>query len=142
MYFMVPVAATGVAAAIMIWIDVYVMPRKHANAKRAAVRDFVRVFSDADRQFATDDAYLIMADAKEEHDAAIFNFRRHLAASLLEDFDALVLKFNQCRGQLVPASEKVARSIQSGRALDNTDAHEMKSAINALLRFGEGILQR
>ena len=135
MHFWVPVVATVGAAAMVVWVDALIARRKRAKAAREAVQGFRQVLAGVIAQFDAHDAYNVMTEGKPKHDAAIAEFRRSLASTQVEGYDALAEELDRCRAALLPARARVLESLQSGRPADNTDVHNMRSALDALLSY-------
>jgi len=142
MPFWVPVAASGVTAAVATTVDVLTGRRKRAKARRETSAKFRSTFAQAIADLGNIDAHAFMTEAREQHDAAILDFRRFVESRQIESFDAAVQKFNLYRSEVQPAPAKVLASLESGRRVDNSDTVRVKEAINELLLFADGGQQR
>jgi hypothetical protein len=136
--FWVPVAASGVTAAVATSLDILSGRRKRAKSRREAGARLHSLLVQAIAHLDKIDAHSFISEAKDQHDAAIAEFRRFVDARQIANYEAAVQTFDRCRGALQPAAVKVLASLKSRKPVDHSDAIGLKKALNALMQFAAG----
>ena len=112
--------------------------RARARARREASAKFhSALFGEAIAHLDNKDAYLLMDQAQEKHDAAIFEFRPFVDPKHIGHFDAAAEKFRRSRSELQPRLLKILAAIDSVKPVDNLDRARVKEALNELLAFAD-----
>lgn len=134
-------AAIAVAVAIcLLLLEIFLNRRRaRAKSKREAATKFRSAFAEAITHLHnTDkDAYLLITQARANHDAAITDFRRLVHPKQIKHFDAAEQKFHRCRSEVRPRAVKILAAIDSETPVDHSDTVRLKESLNELLAFAD-----
>lgn len=138
MLFWVPVAASGIIAAVATLVDILSRRRKRARSRREAGARLHALLVEAIAHLDKVDAHSFISGAKDRHDAALAEFRRFVDARQIANYEAAVQTFDRCRSAVQPGAIKVLASLKSHKPVEHSDVIDLKKALNALMQFADG----
>ncbi len=132
------IAAMALAIGLTI-LEIFLYRRRaRARARRQARAKFhTAFFGEAIAHLDNKDAYLLLWQAQEKHDAAIIEFRPFVDPKDIGRFDAAVEGFRRSRSELQPKLLRILAAIDSDKPVDNLDRARVKAALNELLTFAD-----